>query len=81
MVPVIAAGAALLTGGTTVGAAAGAAVAGAAAVAGGIAAKKALGGNTENGEMVREVTVRTVPESEVPAHIRKKIEEKSRKMR
>lgn len=53
--------------------------AGAALFAGGVAVGKALGGNTENGEMVREVTVRTVPESEVPAHIREKVLRNRRK--
>jgi hypothetical protein len=78
MVPVIAAGAALFAGGSTVGAAAGAAAAGAAAVAGGIAVKKAMssGAKEEPATQTREVSA-----SEVPAHIRKKIQDKARKMR
>ena len=77
MVPVIAAGAALFAGGSTVGAA-GAAAAGAAAVAGGIAVKKAMssGAKEEPATQTREVSA-----SEVPAHIRKKIQDKARKMR
>lgn len=50
--------------------------AGAALFAGGVAVGKALSGGDE-----KELTVRTVPESEVPAHIRKKIEQKSREKR
>ena len=78
MIPVFAAGAAMLAGGTTVGATAGAIAAGAAAVAGGIAAQKAMssGAQEEPATQTREVSA-----NEVPAHIRKKIEEKSRKMR
>ena len=78
MVPVIAAGAAMLAGGTTVGATAGTIAAGAAAVAGGIAVKKAMssGGKEETATQMREVSA-----SEVPAHIRKKIQDKARKMR
>ena len=78
MIPVIAAGAALLTGGTTVGAAAGTIAAGAAAVAGGIAVKKAMssGAKEETATQMREVSA-----DEVPAHIRKKIQDKARKMR
>ena len=78
MVPVIAAGAALLTGGTTVGAAAGTAVVGAAAVASGIAVKKAMSSGAKKGTATQ---MREVSASEVPAYIRKKIQDKARKMR
>ena len=68
----------MLAGGTTVGATAGTIAAGAAAVAGGIAVKKAMssGAKEETATQTREVSA-----SEVPAHIRKKIQDKARKMR
>lgn len=72
MIPVFAAGAAMLAGGTTVGATAGAIAAGAAAVAGGIAAQKALSGGDEKDQKDdSETQVRYVSEDYVKKQIAK----------